>query len=119
MLDSGDFAAGENAMLPLRLIGVLNSLDVHVMEDLLNQFKSDDTIVGCLIGGKGALALGRGEVEKLVDPLRVEKFIDTISPALVVIAKTLKASTYNGESSLGRIAVSRMMSVVLEFGYRF
>ena len=55
VFDPRNLAVGQNAVLPLRLVGVLDSLKVHLVVDLLDQLKPDNAVVGGLVGGKGAL----------------------------------------------------------------
>lgn len=78
MFDSRDLASGEDAVLPLLLVGVLDPLDVHIVVNLLNEFKTDHTVVGGLVSLEGTLALFGREVIEFVDTFGVEDLVNTI-----------------------------------------
>lgn len=78
VLNASDLAGGKDPVLPLGLVGVLDTLEVQVIVNLLDQFETDNAIVGCLVSGEGALTLfGRLVVEGF-DTFRVEDFVDTV-----------------------------------------
>lgn len=118
MLNTCNLAAGKDAMLPLGLVGILDSLEIHLIVDFLNELDSDNAVVRGFVGLEGALALSGREVIELVGSFWVENFVHT-GVELVSAGARRTVMTYKGESSLGLMAVSLMMSEVLELGYRF
>lgn len=78
VLNASDLAGRKDAVLPLGLVGVLDALEVQVIVNLLDQFETDNTVVGCLVGGERALTLFGSHVVKGFDTFRVEDFVDTV-----------------------------------------
>lgn len=78
VLNTSYLARRKNPVLPLGLVGILDALEVQVVVNLLNQFETDNAIVGCLVGGEGTLTLLRRLVVEGFDTFRVEDFVDTI-----------------------------------------
>lgn len=77
MLNTCNLAAGKNAMLPLGLVGILDSLEIHLVVDFLNQLDSDNAVVGGFVDLERALPLAGREVVELVGSFGVENFVYT------------------------------------------
>lgn len=77
--DFRDRTFGEDAVLPLGFVRILDFLDIHVVVDCLNELEADHAVVGCLVRGKCALAFLRREVEECIHPFGIEYLIDTAS----------------------------------------
>lgn len=78
VLDAADGALGQNTVLPLLLVGVLDPLQVHGVVDLLNQLQSHHGVVGRLFDRNALAALLGRQLEELVDTLGVEDLVNTM-----------------------------------------
>ena len=89
------------------------------VQSLLDQLETHHAVVGGSMRGNRAFAFVWRQRIEAVDTFRVEDFIDT-ERELAFIHRNILCKldhTYNGESSLGRSAESRKISVVFAFGY--
>jgi hypothetical protein len=76
VLDAGDFAFGEDAVLPGGFVGVVDALEVHAVVDFFDEFEADDGVVCGFFFGDARVALFLGELVEFFDAFGVEDFVD-------------------------------------------
>lgn len=92
---------------------------VEGIVETLDQFQSDNAIIGCTILGDGFAADVSGEGVKGVDAGGIENFVYTGDISRVIQATPSRwGRAYNGLSSLGLKAEPLMINCDFELGYR-
>lgn len=89
VVNLGDLARRQDAVLPLLFVRILHFLRIHVMVDLLNQLEPHHTVVGCFVGRERPLALIGWLAVERIDPLRIKDLVDTITGKRPSIQKTI------------------------------
>lgn len=78
LLRGDDGAMRDDAAAPLRLVGVLEALQVEHLVEVFKEPKPDDTIVGVAVLGDGCGSGVRVLVVDSVDAAWIEYFVDAI-----------------------------------------
>lgn len=76
VLDAGDLAFGEDAVLPGGFVRVVDALEVHCVVDFFDEFEADDGVVCGFFFGDAGVALFLGELVEFFYAFGVEDFVD-------------------------------------------
>ena len=76
VLDAGDLALGQDAVLPGGFVGVPDALEVHCVVDFFDEFEADDGVVCGFVFGNAGVTFFLGELEEFFYSLRVEDLVD-------------------------------------------
>ena len=76
VLDAGDLALGQDAVLPGGFVGVLDALEVHCVVNFFDELEADDGVVCGFFFGDAGVAFFLGELEEFFYSLWVEDLVD-------------------------------------------
>lgn len=76
VLDAGDLALGQDAVLPGGFVGVPDALEVHCVVNFFDELEADDRVVCGFFFGDAGVAFFVGELEEFFYSLWVEDLVD-------------------------------------------